>query len=61
MIFPSEIRGKELTERSKPEGVKPKMRERKLRSDVNWQGSLKQKGLKQGLDIYIYIYIHTHI
>jgi hypothetical protein len=29
------------------EVVKPKMRERTLRSDVNWQGTLKQKGVKQ--------------
>jgi hypothetical protein len=28
-------------------GVKPKMRERKLRSSVNSQGALKRKGVKQ--------------
>jgi len=36
-----------LTERNQPEGVKMKMIERKLRSDVNWQGALKKKGVKQ--------------
>jgi hypothetical protein len=34
---------------SQPEGVKLKMRGCKLRSSVNWQGVLKQKGPKQGL------------
>jgi hypothetical protein len=28
-------------------GVKPKMREGKLRTDVNWRQALKEKGLKQ--------------
>jgi hypothetical protein len=32
---------------SQPNGVKPKMRERKLGSGVNWEGVLKQKGVKQ--------------
>jgi hypothetical protein len=32
---------------SQPKGVKQKMRERKLRSGVNWHGALKQKGVKQ--------------
>jgi hypothetical protein len=45
MIFLSEIRG--WRNRAQP-AVKPKMRERKLRSVVNWQGALKQKGAKQG-------------
>ena len=27
--------------------VKPKMRRRRLRRDINWQGALKQKGVKQ--------------
>ena len=30
-------------------GVKQKMRERKLRNGVNWKGTLKKKGVKQGL------------
>jgi hypothetical protein len=46
MIFPSDIRG-HATEGSQLWGVKPKMGERKLRSDVNWQETLKQKGIKQ--------------
>jgi len=36
-------------ERSRPEDVKSKMRERKLMMGVNWQGVLKLKGVKQGL------------
>jgi hypothetical protein len=32
-------------------GVKPKLREHKLRCDVNWQGALKQKGIKQCLRV----------
>jgi len=35
-----------VIEGSQPKGFQPKMRERKLRS-VNWQGALKQKGLKE--------------
>ena len=34
-----------VIERSQSEGVKPKMRERRLRSDVNWQGALNLKGI----------------
>jgi hypothetical protein len=30
-------------------GVKQKMKELKIRSGVNWQEALKQKGVKQGL------------
>jgi len=33
---------------SQPKDVKPKIRERKLGSGINWQGVLKQKGVKQG-------------
>jgi len=33
-------------------GVKSKMRERKLRSGVNSQEGLKQKGVKQGLGLF---------
>jgi hypothetical protein len=32
---------------NEPKSVKPKMRGCKLRSGVNWQGALKQKGIKQ--------------
>jgi hypothetical protein len=32
---------------NQPKCVKPKMRECKLRSGVNCQGALKQKGIKQ--------------
>jgi hypothetical protein len=32
--------------RSQPKGVKPKMRDLKLRSVVNWQGPLKQQKKK---------------
>jgi hypothetical protein len=32
-------------------GVKPKIRNRKLRNDVNWQGAINQKGVKQVLCI----------
>jgi len=32
---------------SQPKDIKLKMGGHKLRSDVNWQGSLKQKGVKQ--------------
>jgi len=38
-------------ERSRPEDVKSKMRERKLRIGVNWQGVLKLNGIKQGLGV----------
>jgi hypothetical protein len=36
------------------EGVKPKLRRRRLRRDINWQGALKQKGVKQGLIVSYY-------
>ena len=29
---------------NQPKGIQSKMREDKLRSDVNWRGALKQKG-----------------
>jgi len=29
------------------QGIKPKMKEHKFRSGVNWHGVLKQKGIKQ--------------
>jgi len=32
-------------------GVKSKMKGCKLRSDINWQGALKQKGVTQGLGL----------
>jgi hypothetical protein len=40
-----------VIESSEPKGVKPKMRARKLLSGVNWQGTLNQKGVKQGLGV----------
>lgn len=36
---------------SQQKGIKLKMGGHKLRSEVNWKGSLKQKGVKQGLPI----------
>jgi hypothetical protein len=34
------------TEINQPKNDKPKMRRCKLKSHVNWQGALKQKGIK---------------
>jgi hypothetical protein len=34
---------------TKPKDVKLNIRERQLRSGVNWQGALNQKGVKQSL------------
>jgi len=48
MIFPSDIRG-HVTAGGQLRGVKPKMRERKLKSVVSWQEALKQTGVKEGL------------
>jgi hypothetical protein len=54
MIFPSEI-GINVIELSQPKSVKPKMRECKLRSDVNYLGALKQSGIKQmGITLWKY-------
>ena len=36
-----------MKKKREPKGVKLKARECKLRSGVNWQGELKQKGVKQ--------------
>jgi hypothetical protein len=44
---------------NQPKGVKPKMRENKLRSGVNWQGTLEQKGVKQGLVVFNYFGTRT--
>jgi hypothetical protein len=38
-------------EGTQPNGVKPKMRERKSKSGVNWQGALTQNGVKQMLGV----------
>jgi hypothetical protein len=43
--------------RSQPKGVQQKMKGHKLRSDVNWQRTLKRKGkklmgVKQGLPVF---------
>lgn len=43
----SEIRGLALTERSQPNGDKPKIRDGKLGSGVNWQRALKKEDVKQ--------------
>jgi hypothetical protein len=44
---------------SQPNGVLLKMRGKKLRSDVNWLGTSKQKwcktGVKQGLRVIIFL------
>jgi len=39
-----------------PQGIKPKMKQHKFRSGVNWHGVLKQNvirqtGVKQGFDV----------
>jgi hypothetical protein len=34
-------------------GLKPKIKGRKLRNCVYWQGALKQKGAEQGLGVLI--------
>jgi hypothetical protein len=39
---------------NRPKGIKPKMRQPKLRSGVNLRGTLMQKGVKQGLVVYIH-------
>lgn len=31
---------------NQPKGTKPKMREHKLKTGVNWKGALKQTGVK---------------
>ena len=41
-----------LLERNQPKGVKSKIRKGKLRTGENWQGTLKKKGVKQGLGVY---------
>jgi len=55
-----------IIEHSQPKGVKTKSRERKSRSGVNWQRTLKQKGVKQtgvkkGLGTCLYMIIITHL
>jgi hypothetical protein len=32
---------------NQPNGIKPKTREHKLRTGVNWKEAFKQKGIKQ--------------
>jgi hypothetical protein len=44
MTFPSGKR--EEPNRTQPKGIKPIIRERKLRKGVNWQGAVKQKRVK---------------
>jgi hypothetical protein len=46
MVFPSEIRNQR--NRTQPAMVvKPKMRARKIKSGVNWQGALKHKRVEE--------------
>ena len=52
-------------EGSQPKGVKLKLRDRKLRSGVNWERALKQKGVKQtgvkqGLGTFLYMIVIAH-
>jgi len=58
MIFPLEIMEEVrfgVIKRSKTEGVKSNMRERKLRSGVNWKMGVEAiKGVKQGLREFSY-------
>ena len=61
MVFPSEINGWRIRKQSARRSVKTKMRERKLRSSVDCQGALKQKGIthsgvKQGLGVVSNLY-----
>ena len=52
MIFPYEIMKQveiSAIEHRQPKDVKLNIRERKLRSSVNWQVPLDQKGVKQSL------------
>ena len=65
MIFPLEMRVS-TTACSQLKSVIPKMTECKLRSGINWQGLLNQKGHKtnrnkKGLSDTIHIYIQAHI
>lgn len=58
------IRNKVLSvlERSQPKGVKSKIMKGKLRTGVNWQGTLKKKGVKQELGVYrAHLYNKEHI
>jgi hypothetical protein len=48
-----------MIECSQLDGVKLKMRKPKLRSVVNWQGALKQKGIKQGLGVFLYGIVYS--
>jgi len=51
MIFPYEKK-KALINGNKPASVlKLKTKQCKLKSSVNWQGVLEQKGIKQGLGV----------
>lgn len=48
-----ELVGLNIIECSKPKGIKLKMRAHKLKSMTQWQGALKQKGIKQGLHVFL--------
>jgi hypothetical protein len=56
--------GVNVIESSQPKGVKFKMEDRKLRSGVNLQESLKQKGVKQtgvkqGMSVYLFVCVSS--
>ena len=48
-----ELVGVNIIECSQPKGFKLKMRAHKLRRITQWQGALKQKGIKQGLHVFL--------
>jgi len=48
-----ELVGVNIIECSQPKGIKLKMRVHKLRNMAQWQGVLKQKGIKQGLHVFL--------
>ena len=50
-----------VIESSQSKGVKRKIWQRKLRIGVNFQGELKQRGVKQGLDLCTVIKIDTSV
>ena len=51
-----------ILERSQPKGIKSKRIKGKLRTGVNWQGTLKKKCVKQELGVYrAYLHNKVHI
>lgn len=47
MTFPKKKKKPTYMQMNQPKSVKLKMTECKLRSGINWQEALKQKGIKQ--------------